>query len=213
VLRRRRSGQGAYLDVSMLQSLWGAEDIGIAAALNGGDFIKGPRPGMIIHAIGGRQLAVQFIGGGPTWDRLLATMGEASAAGDARFATPEGRRDHWPELRKLICDWLDRFESVDNAMAALTAARVPCAPVRSMEEAMAHQHMAEREAFSSVSHPARGEVRVTSAPFHIDGAPVPARGPAPYRAGEDTRAILSGTLGYSDERIDALLGAGAIAVP
>lgn len=213
VLRRQRSGQGACLDVSMLQSLWGAEDIGIAAALNGGDLIKGPRPGMIIHAIGGRQLAVQFIGGGPTWERLLAAMGAASPASAARFATSEGRREHWPELRKLICGWLDRFESVEGAVAALTAARVPCAPVQSMEEAIAHPHMAERQAFSSVPHPARGEVRVTSAPFHVDGAPVPARGPAPYRAGEATRAILSGMLGYSDERIDALLRSGAVAAP
>jgi crotonobetainyl-CoA:carnitine CoA-transferase CaiB-like acyl-CoA transferase len=82
-----------------------------------------------------------------------------------------------------------------------------------MEEAMAHPHMAERQAFSSVPHPARGEVRVTSAPFHVDGSPVPAPGPAPYRAGEDTRAILSGMLGYSGERIDALLRAGAVAAP
>jgi CoA:oxalate CoA-transferase len=213
VLRRQRTGQGAYLDVSMLQSLWGAEDIGIAAALNGGEFTKGPRVGMVIHGIKGRQLAVQFIGGGPTWDRLLATMGGDSPAGAARFSTSDGRREHWPELRKLICDWLERFESVEAAVEALTAARVPCAPVRSMEEVIAHPHMAERQAFSAVPHPARGEVRVTSAPFHVDGAPVPARGPAPYRAGEDTRAILADTLGYSVERIDALLRSGAVAAP
>jgi crotonobetainyl-CoA:carnitine CoA-transferase CaiB-like acyl-CoA transferase len=82
-----------------------------------------------------------------------------------------------------------------------------------MEEIIAHPHMAEREAFSMIPHPARGEVRVTSAPFHIDGAPVPARGPAPYRAGENTRAVLADTLGYTSERIDALVRSGAVAVP
>jgi hypothetical protein len=54
---------------------------------------------------------------------------------------------------------------------------------------------------------------LTSAPFHVDGAPVPARGPAPYRAGEDTRAILADTLGYFAERIRALLRSGAVAAP
>ncbi len=213
VHRRQRTGQGAYLDVSMLQSLWGAEDLGIAAALNGGEIIKGPRVGMVIHAIKGRHIAVQFIGGGPTWDRLLAKIGGDSPIGAERFATAPGRREHWPELRRLICDWLDHFESVEAAMEALSAARVPCAPVRSMEEVIAHPHMAERQAFSMIPHPGRGEVRVTSAPFHIDGAPVPARGPAPYRAGEHTRAVLADTLGYSSERIDALIRSGAIAVP
>jgi crotonobetainyl-CoA:carnitine CoA-transferase CaiB-like acyl-CoA transferase len=211
--RRERTGQGAYLDVSMLQSLWGAEDLGIAAALNGGDIIKGPRVGMVIHAIKGRHIAVQFIGGGPTWDRLLATIGGDSPIGAERFSTAPGRREHWPELRRLICDWLERFESVEAAMEALSAARVPCAPVRSMEEVIAHPHMAERQAFTTIPHPGRGTLRVTSAPFHVDGAPVPARGPAPYRAGEHTRAVLADTLGYSNERIDALVRSGAIAVP
>jgi len=213
VLRCRRTGQGAYLDVSMLQSLWGAEDIGIAAALNGGEFGKQPRPGMIIHAIKGRQLAVQFIGGGPTWDRLLAVVGKDSPIGAEQFLTPMGRRDHWPELRKLICEWLDGFESLESAMEALTAARVPCSPVRSMDEILAHPHMAEREAFTTIPHAGRGEVRVTSAPFHIDGAAVPARGAAPYLPGENTRAVLAETLGYAEERIEALLRSGAVAVP
>ena len=211
--RRERTGQGAYLDVSLLQSLWAAEDIGIAAGLNGGEITKGPRPGMVIHTIKGRQIAVQFIGGGPTWQRLLAMAGKDGPIGAERFLTPQGRRDHWPELRNLICDWLDRFESVEAAVEALSAARVPCAPVRTMEEVIAHPHMAERQAFTTIAHPARGEVRVTSAPFHVDGAPVPARGPAPYRAGENTHAILADTLGYGAERIDALLRSGAVALP
>lgn len=213
VLRCRATGQGANLDVSMLQSLWAAEDIGIAALLNGGEFTKGPRPGMIVHAIGGRHLAMQFIGGGPTWDRVLSVMGADSRIGDARFATPEGRRDHWPDLRQAICDWLDRFKTVDEAMVALSAARIPCAPVRTMEEAIAHPHMEARGAYSEIPHPGRGTVRVTSAPFLVDGAPVPARGAAPWRAGEDTRAVLGDTLGYSAERIDALLASGAFAAP
>lgn len=213
LLRRERTGAGAYLDVPMLQSLWGAEDLGIAAALNHAPVIKGPRVGMVIHTIKGRQIAAQFIGSGPTWDRMLAAMGKDSPANAERFATPPGRREHWLELRQLICNWLDGFESVDEAVTALTAARVPCAPVLTIEEVMAHPHMAEREAFNTVAHPTHGEVRVTAAPFHVDAKPVPARGPAPYRAGEDTRAVLTEMLGYSAERIGKLAQSGAIALP
>lgn len=211
--RVQRTGRGAYLDVSMLQSLWGAEDIGIAAALNGGEITKGARPGMIIHEIGGRHIAVQFIGGGPTWDRLLALMGADGPAGAEKFATPQDRRDHWPELRQVICAWLDRFESVDVAIEVLSAARVMCAPVRTMEEVIAHPHMVEREAFTTIPHAGRGEARVTAAPFFVDGAAVPAKGAAPHRAGEHTRAVLGETLGYGEERIEALVRAGVVAVP
>ncbi len=140
-------------------------------------------------------------------------MGADGPAGAERFSTPLGRRDHWLDLREVICAWLDRFESLEAAVEALTAARVPCAPVQSMEEIMAHPHLAERQAFTTIPHPARGEVRVTSAPFYIDGSPVPAKGAAPYRAGENTRAVLAGTLGYSDDRIEALLRSGAVSEP
>ena len=102
---------------------------------------------------------------------------------------------------------------MEGAITALTAARVPCAPVQAIEDVLTHPHMVEREAFTTIPHPARGEARVTSAPFHIDGAAVHARGAAPYRAGEGTRDVLSNTLGYSAEKIDALLRSGAVAAP
>jgi crotonobetainyl-CoA:carnitine CoA-transferase CaiB-like acyl-CoA transferase len=61
-----------------------------------------------------------------------------------------------------------------------------------------------------VPHPARGTVRVTGSPYHLDGAPVPPRAGAPYRVGEHTRPVLRDLLGYPDDRIAALARAGAI---
>jgi crotonobetainyl-CoA:carnitine CoA-transferase CaiB-like acyl-CoA transferase len=71
-------------------------------------------------------------------------------------------------------------------------------------------HLAERGAFATVPHPGRGEVRVTSAPFQLDGAPVTPSAPAPYRVGEHTRAVLRDVLGYPDERVESLQKTGAI---
>lgn len=213
LLRRGRTGNGAYIDVSMLQSLWSAEDMNLAAVLNGGQALSGPRAGMIVHAIGGRYIAVQFIGAGPTWGRLVAAMGREDLTTDPRFATPAGRRDHWAELRAIIGEWLEGFPSVEAAVDALTKERVPCAPVLTPPEVVAHPHLAEREAFARIPHRGRGEVTVTSAPFRIDGSAVPPTGPAPYRVGEHTRQVLGDLLGYPGARIDALLRSGAIAAP
>jgi formyl-CoA transferase len=185
----------------------------LAAALNGGAPLDGPRPGMLLHRVGGRHVAVQFIGSGPTWQRLLAAMGDAAPADDPRFKTPAGRREHWAELDALIGRWLAGFGSADEALEALAAARVPCAPVLRLAEVMAEPHLAERGAFAAVSHPGRGEVRVTSAPFHVDGAAVPPAGPAPYRVGEHTREVLADVLGYAPARIEGLLASGAVAAP
>ena len=210
--RRARTGRGAYLDVSMLECMVGAEDINYGGMLNAGSEYPGPRPGMIVHGIGGRHVAMQTVGAPQLWPRLVAMMNRPDLESDARFATPAGRRENWAALHPIICAWLDRFKTVEEAVKTLTAARVPASAVLSPAEVMAHPHLAERQAFPEVAHPGRGTVRITAVPFHVDSRPVKPRGGAPYRVGEHTRAVLGEVLGYSRERIDELVKLGTIAV-
>jgi len=204
LVRRLRTGRGAYLDVSMLECLVAAEDINYGGMLNAGSEYPGPRPGMIVHGIGSRHVAMQTVGAPQLWSRMVAMMGRPELENDPRFATPAGRRENWAELQPIICGFLDRFKTVEEAVAALTAARVPAATVLSPAEVVAHPHLAERRAFPLIDHPGRGTVRITAVPFHVDHGPVAPRGPAPYRVGEHTRAILGDVLGYSKERIEEL---------
>lgn len=208
--RRARTGLGAYLDVSMLECLVAAEDITYGAVLNGGAEYRGPRPGMIVHGIAGRHVAVQTVGAPQLWPRLVAALGRPELATDPRFTTPLARREHWAELRVIICAWLDRFPTVEAAVEALTAARIPAAPVLSPREVAAHPHLSQRRAFPEVEHPARGRVRVTGAPFQVDHRPVGPAAAAPYRVGEHTRLVLAEFLGYAPARIEELRALGAI---
>ncbi len=90
LLRRARSGQGAYLDVSMLECLIAADDITFHALLNGGEVWRAPRVGMLVHSIGGRYVAMQAVGAPHLLSRLLALIGRPELAIDERFATPSG---------------------------------------------------------------------------------------------------------------------------
>jgi crotonobetainyl-CoA:carnitine CoA-transferase CaiB-like acyl-CoA transferase len=139
-------------------------------------------------------------------------MGRPELATDPRFATPAARREHWAELHPIICKWLDGFKTTEQAVAALTAARLPAAPVLSPAEVIAHPHLADRRAFPAIAHSGRGSVRITAVPFHVDHGPVAPRGPAPYRVGEHTREVLGEVLGYSADRIEELRRLGAIEV-
>ena len=208
--RRTQTGRGAYLDVSMLECMVAAEDINYGGMLNAGQEYRGPRPGMVVHGIGGRHVAMQTVGAPQLWPRLVAMMDRPDLASDARFATPAGRRENWTALHPIICEWLDKFETVDEAVTALSAARVPAATVLSPAEVVAHPHLAERQAFPEIDHPGRGKVRITAVPFHVDSRPVKPRGGAPYRVGEHTRAVLGDVLGYSRERIEELRRLGTI---
>jgi crotonobetainyl-CoA:carnitine CoA-transferase CaiB-like acyl-CoA transferase len=212
--RRGRTGRGAYLDVSLLEALVAADSITFASVLNGGPEHGNPRPGLLVYEVGGRYLALQSVGASRLWARLLAVMDRPELGQDPRFTTSELRRRNSRELRDIIGEWVtSRFKSVEDALGVLGEARIPCAPVLRPHELIAEAHMAEREFFPSVPHPARGRVRITASPFHIDGEPVHPRGPAAYRVGEHTRAVLGALLGYDAGRIDDLAAAGVIQAP
>ena len=213
LLRRARTGAGARLDVSMLEALVSAEDLNYGPILNGGEALRGARTGMIVHRIGDRWLAMQTVGAPQLWPRLLKLMERPELADDPRFNAPLLRRQNWPQLRPIIVAWLDRFPTVDAALEALNAARLPCAPVLDPGQVVSHPHLAARRFFPEIEHPGRGKVRITATPYHVDGGPVDPAGPAPYRPGEHTRRVLAEMLGYSEERISELHASGTVASP
>jgi len=213
LVRRARTGRGAFLDVSMLECLVCADDITYGAVLNGGPVERRPRVGMVVHQIGAGYVALQTAGAPHLWSRLVGLMGRPELAADERFATPAARRANWPALLALLREWLDTFDSVDGAVRALTGARVPGVPMLTPEEVIEHPHLRARAAFPEVPHAHRGDVRVTAAPFHVDGQPIAPRGAAPYRVGEHTREVLTGFLGYPAARVDALARERVVEAP
>lgn len=211
--RRARTGRGARLDVSMFEALVASDSVTFGAVLNGGREHGNPRPGMVVYKIGDRYLAFQITGGPELWPRLLTVMERPELGDDARFRTAEARRENWRALREVIGRWLDGFTSVEAALEVIGKARLPCAPVLHPAEVIASPQMAEREFFPALPHPARGSVRVTASPYHLDGKPVHPHGPAPYRVGQHTREVLSHLLGYDERRIAALLATGVVEAP
>ena len=212
LLRRARNGRGAYLDVSMLECLIAADDLTYGALLNGGKVAREPRIGMVVHPIGERYLAMQSAGAPHLWSRLVGLIGRPELENDTRFATPMARRTNWAALVEILRDWLSRFESVDQAVETLSAARIPAVPMLSPEEVIEHPQLAARSAFPEIEHRGRGRIRVTALPFHVDRKPVAPGGPAPYRVGQHTREILS-ELGYDAERIQALQSQRVVEIP
>ncbi len=213
LLRRGRTGRGAHLDVSMLEALVAADSITFASVLNGGSEHGNPRPGLLVYEVGGRHFAFQIAGSPHLWPRLLTLMRRPELADDPRFKTGDLRRKHSRALRALIAEWVAGFESVDEALAVLGEARIPCAPVLRPAELIAAPHLAVREFFPSVPHEKAGPIRVTASPYHLDGEPVHPRGPAAYRVGQHTRDVLTGLLGYDPARLDDLVAAGVIEAP
>jgi len=167
---------------------------------------------MVVHPIGDRHVAMQAGGAPQMWPKVFKLVGRPELNDDPRFNTAAARLANWPALREVLGEWLNSFGSVEEAVTALHAERIPAVPMLTPEEIVAHPHMAARQAFPTVDHPVRGKVRVTATPFHLDGKPVHPTAPAPYRIGQHTHHVLTGLLAYPAARVDALHAAKAVTV-
>jgi crotonobetainyl-CoA:carnitine CoA-transferase CaiB-like acyl-CoA transferase len=125
---------------------------------------------------------------------------------DRRFATFEDRRVHRDELIAIIDDRL-RERTTAEWLEVLARAGVPCAPVSTIEQALADPHTQARGLIVSAEHPRFGTVRTPASPVRVGDAPVAHRR-APMRD-EDADYVLRALLRYDDERIAVLRKEGA----
>ena len=140
------------------------------------------------------------------WRRLCDALDRNDLADDPRFADFASRHEHRDAL-------LDALRPVFAARSTaqwvgLLGGVVPCAPVRSVAEALADPHVVARGLLIDVEHPVYGRLRQVGTPIRMDGGREPPRR-AP-RLGEDTDDVLARLGGYSSEEIDALRRRGIV---
>ena len=137
------------------------------------------------------------------WNQIIKAMNMPELADDPRFSTARARRDNNAALKQIIEGWLHGFPSRDAAVAALEAERVPCAPVLTLHEAIAHPHLRQRGTVRRVRDEWIGE-------FDLPGLPVKfsrwvdRREIAADRLGEHNEEVLRELLSLTDEEIAAL---------
>ena len=212
LIRKLRSGRGAYIDVSMLECLIAAEDVTFGSILNGGPIEQGPRYGMIVHRVGDGYVALQAVGAPHLWLRIVEFLEQPELSSDERFTSAATRRNNWLALSDLIRQRLDRFANVSAATAALASARIPAVPVLTPHEVIQHPQLIQRGAFPSVDYHGGKKVRVTATPFQLDGEATVPRNSAPLHVGEHTQHVLAEILGYAGERIQQLNADGVVKI-
>ena len=139
------------------------------------------------------------------WTRLCERLGLPALATDPRFATFADRLQH---RAAVVAAVQARFKerSTDEWLAELRG-HVPVAPVYSLDEALADEHVTARELVVDVLHPALGVIQQLGCPIKVGGvAPT-------YRAGAglgaDTAAVLA-EVGVGVEELGRLGAAGIV---
>lgn len=131
---------------------------------------------------------------------LCRAIGATYLAEDPRYCSFAERFAHKETLvaeliavfgREDTAVWLEKLRGV-----------VPAAPVNSVEEAMRHPLLSEREMIVSVDHPSFGELRMMGTPVKLSGEKSDYR-PAPA-LGADNEAVYGELLGLSSDELDKL---------
>ncbi len=90
-------------------------------------------------------------------------------------------------------------KSRDEWIGILQEANIPCSPIQSVEQFMAHPHVAANELLVELDEQELGKVKEMNIPLMLSETPGGISGPSP-RLGQHTQQILSG-LGYTGAEI------------
>lgn len=197
LVQRNATGQGATLDVAMYDALFSMLTTSHALQFYAGQLPQrvGNRHPLstpfgcyatsdgqvVIAVLSGKQFAI-----------LADLIGAPGAASDPRFASDESRTAHEPAVKALIEHW-SRGLTTRQAVAALSDAGLPAAPIWDMAQASANEHAQARGLVSQLPHPVLGMAPTVGQPVRFDGDK-PVAGHSAPSLGADLEAVLT-TLG------------------
>lgn len=216
LLHRERTGEGQYLDVSLLDSYIHTHDFGLQSySASKGKFVPtrggahhiGLVPCGIFRAAQGYVIIIAALD--HQWRGLTRAMGRPELFDDPRFRTNRDRLRHKDLLIEEIERWLQSLPDRDAALAALERERVPVAPVLTIPEVVRHPHLLERGTVRPVSDPVLGDFVLPGFPFRFSAVSGPNALTAPD-LGEHNQAVLERYLGYSPEQVAQLTAEGVL---
>lgn len=209
LVARDRTGEGQKVQVNMYDSMLHMQMQEAATRLNRGHEVNWaamPLSGVFATTDG----AVCMVGAfkeNPLRGISKALGFDEDLSTRPGLETLEGQFEHRAELQAIF---RERFTQNTTAhwVAQLEQQDILCAPVRSLEEALADEQTAVNRMIVEMEHPHAGMMRVLDSPIRMSGTPNRLRRPAPM-LGEHNGEVLR-ELGYTDADASALVREGSI---
>lgn len=211
---RHRTGEGQFVDVSMLDTLMSTMAPSFAYYLGSGIIPApmGTRFATIVpyrnFTCSDREVTIA-VASDKLWESFCHAISRPDLLDDQRYRSNRLRVEHRGELEPLL-EEMFRGQTAAHWVEVLGRAGIPCSPVRNLREVVEDEHVQARDMLPEVEHPTAGRIRVTGAPVKLSqshaGVPTAAR-----RLGEDSTAVLSEFLRMDQQEIERLRQAGVIA--
>ena len=215
--RRRKTGQGARIDLSMYET--GVSCIA-PALLEVQRGISRPRlgtahvwnaPHNVYRCQGADRWIAISVSSDAEWERLRAAMGQPAWAMEGRFDTVPGRWQHRHELDARLEQWTSTYDNT-ALMHLLQSHQVAAGAVLTAGDLVLDPHLRERhyfEVFTNANAPRVGVRVYAGRPFRIPN--IPESLTLVSGLGQHNEQILREVAKLSEPEIQQLLDAGLIA--
>ncbi|HWA19439.1 MAG TPA: CoA transferase [Devosia sp.] len=208
---RKRTGEGGYFDVSMLEGTVALlpdallrEALGQPSDVHDGNWERDASPAGVFHANGFDQWISVSVRTDAQWRGLCGLIERPDLLDRVEFNDVPGRLAAKDGLNAILAAWVKDQDATD-AEAALLAAGVPAARARHTGEVVVDPHLAARDVFKTMP-----DGSLTNG--------LPWRDTSGWRGvverapdlGQDSDYVFRKVLGLGRTEIDALIESGAI---
>lgn len=206
-IHRLKSGEGQYIDVSLVDAglawtVWEAAAYfgkGEVASRNGtAHRVSAPyqgfetKDGSVLVGAGNQKL----------WEKFcLQVVGKPDWLEDPRYETNSKRNDHVEELEQEI-EEVFAAHSSEHWLALLENSGIPSGPIYSYDQSLADPHINFRQMIQQFDHPVAGTVKTLGFPAKFSETPGQINKPAPTLGQHNVEVLQE--LGFSGEDIEGL---------
>ena len=209
LLRRSRTGEGAYLDLSQVEcAVYSLGETIVEHSVTGaapgrlGNRSREAAPHGAFRCSGDDRWIAIAIWNDDEWKVLAAEAG----IDDERFATTDGRLENVDELEKLLEAWTT-IQDRDALAQRLQALGLEAWPVHDLEDCYNDPQLAHRGHFVPMEHPVLGTHAHETLGFRLSDSPPTFTRPGPT-LGRDNDEVYKGILEMSDEEFERLKAGG-----
>ena len=202
---RAQTGQGQYVDIAMLDSVFAFIETNIVRHTIGG-----------VHPtrVGARHpLSAPFdiyrckdtyviiaVASDHHFAKLCELIGQPDLIKNPKFDSDPHRSENDVELKAILEEFFKDYTAA-QAMEMMQKQSIPCGPLCTVDEACENPSILKREMLVDIQQPGAGTLRITGNPIKLSQTPPDPKHPAPL-LGQDNREVLRDIFGYSDEQID-----------
>jgi len=212
LLEREQSGQGQWVQTSLLQSqVWMMDFQAMRWLMNkevpgqsGNDHPTSSPTGVFPTADGHMNIAAM---GNGIFARLCKVIGAEALLQDERYATVPLRARNRPALNAAIAE-RTRTRPTQEWVDLMNREGVPCGPILSMDKTFENEQVRHLDMAASLRHPKLGDIRVMGQAIRFSRSDPGEYAHAPSH-GEHNATVYE-TLGLSAGDIDALKEEGVI---